>query len=104
MKVVAQPVGRDDEEYLILLTISLIHAPVPDFGSLRLELILHASNVRDQHRRAILRRISAIDGKTDPNAIALKNDRRDRLVEPLDFGHAEMLAIPLRCGIEIRDR
>src|ERR1051326_705913 len=101
MKVVAQTVRCDDEEYLMLLTGSLVHAPVPDFRSFRLELILQASNVRDQHRRAILRRISAINRETDPNAVALKNDRRDRLVEPLDFPHAEMLAIPLGCGIEI---
>src|SRR5689334_5574144 len=104
MKVVAQPVWRDDEEYLVLLTVSLIHSPVPDFGSFRLQFIPDAANVRDQHRRAILRRISAIDGKTHANAIAFKNDCRGRLVEPLDFGHAEMLPIPLGCGVEIRDR
>ena len=44
-EVVAQPVRRDDEEYLIFLTISFIHAPVSDFDSLHLELILDALNV-----------------------------------------------------------
>jgi hypothetical protein len=28
MKVVAQSVRRDDEEHLVLLTISLVHAPI----------------------------------------------------------------------------
>jgi hypothetical protein len=104
VKIVAQAVWRDDEKHLELPPVSLIHAPVPDLSSFGLELLLNPANVRDQHGRSILGRISSGDGKTDSSAIALQNHGRDRLLQLLDFGHAEMFAIPPGGGIEIRNR
>jgi hypothetical protein len=45
MKVEAEPVGRDYEKDLKLLSVSLVDAPITDADAIRLDLFFRAMNV-----------------------------------------------------------
>src|SRR5688572_21198549 len=102
-KVVAQPVWCDDEEYLELLTVPFIDAPLPDLGASCLELVLQSADVRHGDGGTILPRVASAESETDPRTVTLQDDRRHRAITTLDFPHPEVLAIPARGLIEIRD-
>jgi hypothetical protein len=103
VKVITQTVGRDHEEHLVLLSISLIDTPVSDLCSVCLEFVFYRSNVRHKDGRTILRRIATVYGETDAGPVTLEDHRWDWLITPFNFRQAEMLGIPLRGRIEIRD-
>jgi hypothetical protein len=101
VKVIAQPVRRNDEKYLVPLAVALIDTPVPYLHTARFQITSYRFNVRHQDGRAVLSGIAAIDGESDPGAIAFENDGWHGLIEALDFAHAKVICVPLRCPIDV---
>jgi hypothetical protein len=103
VKVIAQPIRRDDEKHLESLAVSFIDAPIPDPDAVRVEFVSHPSNIRHQYRCTVLSGIAAIDGKSEPRTVALENDSWYWLLKPVDFPHAKVFGVPLRRTVEIGD-
>jgi hypothetical protein len=102
VEVVAEPIRCHDEEDAMLSTTVVIDAPVPDLGPPPFELGSEISNLRDEHGGALLGRITTVERESDPRAVSLEDDRRDRLLVSLNFHHAEVIAIPPRGDVQVR--
>jgi len=94
VKVVAKAVWRDDEEDVELSSVALVDARPADLDTVRFELLLRPLDVGHQDRGAVLRRVAAVNGKPESNAVALEDDGRIRIGAPLDFGQAERRGVP----------
>jgi hypothetical protein len=103
VEIKAEPVRCDDKEYLVLLAVALIDAPISYLRPLSLKLIFETSDIRYEQGRTILGRIATVYREAEPRPVALEDNRRERLGRPFNFHHSKMFAIPSRGRIQIGD-
>ena len=88
MEVEAQAIGRDDEEHLELLSISLIDAPLADLNAIRLNLVARESDVGHKNGRTVLAGVATVDGEAEPHSVTFHDDGR-RVRAPLNLRKPE---------------
>src|SRR4029079_8581473 len=101
VKVVAQSIWCNDEKHLQLLAVPLINSPIANLHSARFEFVFQRLSVRYKDCCAVLRGVAAIDCKSNTCSVALKDHGWQRLRMTCDLGHSEVIAVPVRCPIQV---